>query len=287
MKTPLRRIAAGFLILLMLPVFPVSAEETGVTIGGPDSGLINLLLIGQDAREDSRGRSDCIILCSLHPDSGNILFTSFLRDLYVPIPGHRDNRLNAAYALGGADLLKQTLETNFSIHIDGCIEADFSGFSKLIDTLGGVSLQLRQDEADAINEETGGSLREGLQQLDGEETLCYSRLRHLDQDGDLSRTNRQRKILAALLEQYQNADLLTVLDVTADVMPLLTTDLSTRQFLKLSVRMFPLLNNPRIHSLSVPQEGTYICQTIRGMSVLKADLNQIIQEVNSLVNSFS
>lgn len=275
MKTPLRRLAAGMLILLMLPVFPASAEEAGEIIGGPDSGLINLLLIGQDAREEEDGRSDCMILCSLHPESGTVVFTSFLRDLYVPIPGHRENRLNAAYALGGRALLKETLETNFGLWIDGCIEADFSGFPKLIDALGGVRIRLRQDEADAINAEIPGTLTQGLRQLSGEQALCYSRLRHLDEDGDLSRTQRQRKVLSALLEQYRSADLLTILRVLGDVMPLISTDLSSRQFLKLAAAAFPLLEDPRIHSQCVPQAGTYACQTIRGMAVLTADPEQV------------
>ena len=141
-------------------------------LGGFGSELVNVLLVGQDGREgDETARSDSIILCSYNRSSKKLVMTSFLRDLYLPIPGHGSNRVNAAYAMGGIELLEQTLEDNFSLHIDGGIEVDFSQFSGIIDLLGGVELTLRQDEADYLNRELGASLTEGPQQLSGEEAL--------------------------------------------------------------------------------------------------------------------
>ena len=78
-----------------------------------NDGLVNILLIGQDRREgESRQRSDAMILCSFNPETNKLSMVSFLRDLYVQIPGYEDNRLNAAYAYGGFDLLKETLALN-------------------------------------------------------------------------------------------------------------------------------------------------------------------------------
>ena len=91
-----------------------------------NDGLLNILLIGQDRRPDEgRQRSDCMILCSLNPETKELSMISFLRDLYVQIPGHSDNRLNAAYVYGGFDLIKETLEHNFGVAVDGCLEVDF------------------------------------------------------------------------------------------------------------------------------------------------------------------
>ena len=94
-----------------------------------NDGLLNILLIGQDRRPDEgRQRSDCMILCSLNPETKELSMISFLRDLYVQIPGHSDNRLNAAYVYGGFDLIKETFEYNFGVTVDGCLEVDFDSF---------------------------------------------------------------------------------------------------------------------------------------------------------------
>ena len=118
-----------------------------------DDDLLNILLVGQDRRErEGRQRSDSMILCSINPDTKQISMISFLRDLYVQIPGgYSDNRLNAAYVFGGFPLLMDTLHTNFGVSIDGCFEVDFSGFQSVIDILGGVDIEMTSKEARTIN----------------------------------------------------------------------------------------------------------------------------------------
>lgn len=276
------------LFLLLIPAFPqaeaVSAPPTQI-IGGEDSGLINLLLIGLDGREDNTpARADTIILCSLRPQTKTVTITSFLRDLYVEIPGQEGNRLNSAYAFGGMELLTQTMEDNFHLFIDGCIAVDFSCFSQIIDALGGVTLELRQDEADTINRVTDSDLKEGIQQLTGCEALAYSRIRNLDQDGDFSRTARQRKLLSSLLEEYRNASLLTTLSVVVDTLPLISTDLSKKEILLLAARSYPMLEQPVVVSQRIPEAGTYEYATIRKMEVLTADMDTIRKTLrNSLL----
>lgn len=261
-------------LTLLLSALPCSADEPA--IGGKDSGLVNLLLIGQDQRhEGETARSDSIILCTLQPDTGKVVITSFLRDLYVPIPGYEDNRLNAAYALGGRELLQKTMEENFGVAIDGCIEVDFSRFAGIIDLLGGVTLELRLDEAEAVNKQISGCLTEGNQLLSGEQALAYARIRHLDADGDFSRTDRQRKLLFSLLQQWKDASLLSILSVIADILPMISTDLSSREILLLAAKLFPLLDHPEITSQSIPAPGTYDCCTVRGMAVLTADMEEV------------
>ena len=273
-------------LALLLSALPCSAAETEV-IGGDGSGIINLLLIGQDRREaDDTARSDSIILCTFQPEKKQVVITSFLRDLYVPIPGYADNRLNAAYALGGMDLLKQTLEENFGLYIDGCIEVDFSRFAGIIDLLGGVTLELRQDEADVINQSVPGELTEGQVLLNGEQALAYSRIRKLDADGDFSRTDRQRKLLSALLDTWRDADLLSILSVIADILPLIDTDLSRREILLLAAKLFPLLEAPRIVSQQIPAKEEFTYSNIRDMEVLIADLDQARQFLRESLTVF-
>lgn len=239
-----------------------------------DQDVLNLLLIGQDSRENhSVSRADSILLCSFRKTDGTLTLTSFLRDLYLPIPGHGSDRINAAYAYGGAPLLRQTLTENFGIPLDGCIEVDFSQFAQIIDTLGGVTLQLRQDEAEVINRETGSSLSEGLQQLNGKETLVYSRIRKLDSDGDFSRTDRQRKVVSAIVGAYRNAGLATLMKLLKQVLPMISTDMSESRLLLLALEVFPILPELSLTSQSIPAPGTYTDKTINGMAVLLPDMD--------------
>lgn len=235
--------------------------------------LVHILLIGQDRLPDEeRARSDSMILCDFDPKNGTITMTSFLRDLYVPIPGHGSNRLNAAYALGGMSLLEQTLEENFGVTIDGCVEVDFQGFPQLVDLLGGVEIQLRSDEAQAINGSLGCALGEGPQVLNGQQALAYARLRKLDADGDFSRTQRQRTLLTNLLESCREMDPLSALMLLENALPLLTTDLTGPQLLKTGLSLVPMLKNVQVVTRHVPADGTYESRSIDGMSVLVPDL---------------
>ena len=240
----------------------------------------NILLIGQDSREgETTARADTILLCSFYADNRKVLMTSFLRDLYVPIPGQMSNRLNAAYAHGGMSLLRQTLQENFGISIDGCVEVDFSHFPEVLDILGGVTIDLRQDEADVINKIIPGRLTEGKQHLSGEQALAYTRIRNLDSDGDFSRTNRQRKVISALLGSYKGASLFTILSVIPEILPMLSTDLEQSQIISTIIRLLPMLSESTITSQQIPAKDKCTYSTIRGMSVLTADLEEIRSEL--------
>ena len=242
-------------------------------IGGTGSGIVNILLIGQDRREgEETARSDSMILCTYHRKTGNVTMTSFLRDLYVPIPGHHSNRINAAYSKGGAALLDDTLRENFSLHIDGNIEVDFSQFAQIIDLLGGVELELREDEAAEINKETGSELAAGTQVLNGEQALTYARIRKLDADGDFSRTSRQRKVMNALVSRYRNMQWKELLPLMDQLLPLISTDMNYGKLVLLAMEILPKLSGAQITNQRIPADGTFTDERIDGMAVLSADL---------------
>ena len=258
----------------------VPQESAPETVASPTAAAeslldtrVHILLIGQDRLPgEDRARSDSMILCEFDPKGGTITMTSFLRDLYIPIPGHGSNRLNAAYALGGMALLEKTLEENFGVTVDGCVEVDFQGFPQLVDLLGGVEIPLRQDEAQAINGTLGCALEEGSQTLTGQQALAYTRLRKLDSDGDFSRTQRQRTLLTNLLEGCREMDPISALMLLEKALPLLTTDLTGPQLVKTGLALMPMLKNARVVTRHVPADGTYESKTIDGMSVLVPDL---------------
>ena len=248
------------------------------------TNIVNILLIGQDARPgETNSRSDSMIMVTFNKEQKTITMTSFLRDLYVSIPGYHDNRINAAYAMGGMALLKQTIRENFDLDVDGCIEVDFQNFAQIIDLLGGVTLTLRQDEADYINHETEGTLSEGSQTLNGPQALTYARIRSLDLDGDFSRTDRQRKVMAALMESYRKARLSALLPLIREILPMLSTDLSAGQILMLALETAPKLSDATLVSQCIPAPGTYRDQTIDGMSVLVADMDAARQLLSETV----
>ena len=244
-----------------------------------------LLLIGQDSRDPSqRERSDAMILCFFQSGSPKLKFVSFMRDLYVRIPGHPDGRLNTAYALGGMPLLKDTFRDNFGVTVDGCIEVDFERFVRLVDLMEGVSMELREDEAAVISEICGTSLSEGLQQLSGEQALAYVRIRNLDPDSDFSRTLRQRKLLHAIVERCRSVSPLKLLKLSGNALPLLSTDLSKSQLLAVTSDLLPLLNRLETESLRIPADGTFQEKTVDGMAVLVADESQTREYLHSILS---
>lgn len=249
----------------------VTWNHNGQLIGNSDS-VVNILLIGQDRRPgESRARSDSMILVSFNKDTNKITLASFLRDNYVQIPGgYQDNRLNTAYAIGGMSLLDETLTHNFGVTIDGNVEVDFSGFSSIIDILGGVDIELTESEAWHLNSGTNWGLRAGANHLNGEQALSYSRIRKLD--SDFGRTSRQRNVLNSLIDAFKDIDLGTALDLADEIFPLLTTDLSNMDMIGYITDFLPMLSKAEVVNLHIPGDGDYYNATIRGMMVLVPDL---------------
>ena len=265
----------------------ISFDSHNTQIGGRGSPIVNILLIGQDRREgESRARSDSMILCTFNKQTKQLIMTSFLRDLYVEIPGYHSNRINAAYAAGGMSLLDKTLEKNFGVYIDGNVEVDFNQFADIVNLLGGVEIELRQDEADFINEETGSTLSQGVHTLQGDQALAYTRIRKLDADGDFSRTNRQRKVISALLDSYKGSNLTTVLSLVTKILPMITTDLTRKEIVGYAQEFLPMLASAEIVTQRIPADDCYKMAMIDGMSVLVPDINKNVQIlVDSLTES--
>ena len=118
-----------------------------------NKNVINILLVGSDhgAIKGDHGRSDSIMIATVNFKTKELKLTSLMRDMYVEIPGHGHNKLNAAYAFGGVELLYQTIAKNFGIKIDKYCVVDFSTFEKVINKVGGVEISLEEKEAKYLN----------------------------------------------------------------------------------------------------------------------------------------
>lgn len=239
---------------------------------GVEKDVINILLIGQDRREgQGRQRSDAMILCTVNVKTKTLTMTSFLRDLYVQIPGYQDNRLNATYAFGGMPLLNKALEVNFGVHVDGNIEVDFGSFEKVIDMVGGVDINLTAAEAAHLNKRNKSwGLTEGMNHLDGKKALAYSRIRYID--SDFGRTNRQRTVLTALVNQSRDLSYDRLMELVETAIGLITTDMSNLDIVRTAASLIPLLKDLKIQTQHIPAAGTYKSAMIRGMAVLVPDL---------------
>lgn len=229
----------------------VELGEAGVEIGTEEE-IVNILLIGADYQETDTPRSDTTILVTFNKKTKTLTMTSFMRDLYVKIPGYSKNKLNAAYSLGGMNLLQETLNQNFGVHVDGIVEVDFKQFEKIIDLLGGIDLELTYQEASWINMKCGSSLEAGMQHLTGEEAMWYSRNRTSNGGGDYNRTNRQRIVLNTLIDTYKSANLTTIVGMLDKILPMVTTNMTKQQIVDYVMELFPLLMEAEIVSQRIP-----------------------------------
>lgn len=259
--------------------------ETAPVMEETSDKVVTILLLGVDRRKNEPARTDSIILCTLNKTQNTISLTSLLRDMYVRIPGYKSNRINVPYVLGGTALLRETLEHNFGIEVDGCVEVDFAHFEDLIDLLGGIEIELTSAEANYITKESGTRVKKGTQLLTGEQALWYSRFRGTAA-GDLDRSNRHRIVLSTLLREYKNKSMTELLGLLDDILPMVTTDLTQDEVLGYFADFFPMLASAKIVSYRIPVEGAYQGAKIDGMSVLVPDIAKNAEELHKILSEF-
>ena len=229
--------------------------------------LINIMLVGQDRRpgETYLTRSDAMILCTFNTKDKTITMTSFMRDLYVAIPGHNPNKMNAAYQFGGMKLLRETMLENFGVYVDAFVEVDFSGFEKVIEVLGGVDIKLTQEEADHLNVLNGWNLTAGVNRLNGTQALAYSRIRYIGMD--FARTERQRNVINSVLNGCKSMSLGQANEMLTKILPLVTTDMTNDQIFGYAMKLFPLLTGS-MESQRIPIDGSYTLEWVGALDVV-------------------
>lgn len=246
----------------------------------------NVLLIGTDSRDLSqeRGRSDSMILASINKKTRELTLTSFLRDSYVYIGDEYGyGKLNAAYSYGGAGLLMDTIESNYGVRIDDYILISFAACANVIDAVGGVKLDLTDEEADAVNEILISEVNElmgddrnddlldcgGKQKLDGKQALSYSRIRYVG-NADFERASRQRTVMTQVLKKAAvNPVAMARIFVTA--LPELSTNLSVGKSYGYTLRAPFLLIGYQLKTQQIPADDTFYGDDVDGESVLRVD----------------
>ena len=281
----------------------------------PDN-VVNILLIGIDSRSESLDESnqhgDVQIIVAINKDTGEIKLTSILRDLYVTIPGYKSkNRINVAYQRGGGELAMRTINHNFEMNIEHYVVINFFGLASIIDSLGGLDIELTKQEAGAINayikkhppvydnqdddyERVPLEKKNGVQHLDGIQAVMYARLRSID--NDFARSARQRNLLELLLKKVTQGgmDFNKLFGLLETCLPYAKTNMSLSDLgnLAMVVLQSGLLDRvnsgaPLLEQNRIPMDGTWkYDETSSGASVVAFRTSKRLQENIEALHEF-
>ncbi|MGD9551914.1 MAG: LCP family protein [Candidatus Caldatribacteriota bacterium] len=241
---------------------------------------LNILAVGTDSLE-ARGRADSILVLSVSPKTKDTILFSIPRDLRVMIPERGMDKINHAFAYGGVDLLKKTVEDliGLPIHYYGVV--DFEGFKYVIDALGGIDIYV---EKDMYYIDRAGSvkinLHKGQQVLDGEKALEYVRFRS-DSLGDLGRIQRQQKLINAVIDKILNVDNLTKIpNIVSSLPDYINTNMGSSDIISLA-RLMKDIDREKIWIETIKGEPQYI----GGVSYLVVDTQEVKDRVNYLIEN--
>ena len=214
--TRVQKLSDPFAASDALPAVPPTSTGPVAPSPSPVAGVAqNILLLGSDTRgtfgndiaDVTAQRSDTIMLVHVPADRQNVFVMSIMRDSWLNIPGHGDAKVNAALSLGGVPLAVQTVEGLLGIHVDHVAVIDFAGLQGVTDALGGISLW--NDIGFVSSKIPGHYFAQGLQNLNGEETLAYVRERYAFNDGDFQRVRNQQLVIKGMMKAVSNADTIT------------------------------------------------------------------------------
>ena len=233
----------------------------------------NILLLGVDGSVDESSRSDSMILVSVDFAHMKIKLSSFLRDSWVEIPSKgKKAKLNSACSSGGPQLVADTIEYNFGVDIDHYVMVDFNMFTQIVDSLGGVDVEVTSKEAKFINKTTRHTVESGESvHLNGAEALVYCRIRKLD--SDYMRTYRQRKVITALIGQARDAGISALVETMGNVFPLIQTDMSPAEITALVYKAGIGILAFDIEQTRVPIDEHMEAKTVNGQWVEIVDID--------------
>lgn len=254
-----------FLLVIVLGIgyFLVLANKTQRDNSGDDSivtndidnadleGYRNIALFGVDSRENTLEKSthtDTIIVASINRKTKDIKLASIYRDTYVEIPDNGFNKINAAYFKGGYPLALNTINTNFDLDVKEFVTVNFNAIVKVIDLLGGITLDITDAELKYVNGYTKelnqingtdvGKLKSsGTQLVNGTHATAYARIRYT-KGGDFKRTERQRIVVQKIFDKAKKADLATVNAIINEIFPQIYTNLNNMDMLSLAKDIF-------------------------------------------------
>lgn len=241
----------------------------------------NIALFGVDSTDGGNGRSDSTMILTIDREHKKLKITSLMRDSYVSIDGHGNDKLNHAYAFGGPELAIRTINQNFGLNIKDFATVNFSSLPKIIDTLGGVDIDIDSEELKYINDyindlnrlnktNVSSITKTGLQKLNGTQAMAYCRIRYTT-GGDYKRTERHREVLEKLFEGIKEVSVAKYPTILNDLMPMVKTSLSTSEILGLGTNMVNMGKN--LEQDRFPKDSDGKESMINGVYYLQFDKN--------------
>lgn len=300
LPTPLPEPTAIGLVATALPALDDRAPSPTATSQPEYADALNILLLGTDARPGEQiSRTDAIILVHLNPRLNRVSMLSVPRDLTVEVPGFGSNKVNAAYAIGeqqlgagyGPSLAKATISRLVGVPVHNAVVVNFDGFRQIVDTLGGISIDVPQSIDDPYFpvDEYAGDVRtmpvkfaSGPQIMDGRTALTYARTRHAD--NDFGRNQRQQQVLMAIFDAIRAKGLLSQLtsidDYTSALRDAIRTDLSRSQLLWLA-QVGSQLDVSVIQRYAINSRMIIVLDEYENFSADPAAVRQIVDEMTA------
>ncbi len=247
------------------------------------SKQINILLLGTDARPRSTNfRTDTIILLTLNPELGKVNLTSFPRDLYVTLPGWGTNRINTAWTFGGYKMLSNTFKHNFGIKPDYYVLVNFSAFKFIVDTLGGLDVNVGQPLSD-YRAGYWTNIPKGMVHMDADTVLWYVRSRKTS--NDFARNKRQQEVLQAIFEKMLSMDAIRRAPEFYEIFKdNVTTDLSWQEMFAWLPLAAKMAEEPNIKQYFVGSKQVYDWITPEGAMVLLPNQQAVMQVIRKSQN---
>jgi LCP family protein required for cell wall assembly len=222
-----------------------------------EKGPMNLLVVGTDSREpDGEGRTDTIMLAHVTKERDHVYLSSIARDTWVPIPGHGEAKINAAYPFGGAPLLVETVQQYTGVTIDHFVMIDFAGFESVVDSLGGVDMTVEQTFKSI--HAPYRTFTKGAQHFTGAEALDYVRQRKQFADGDFTRQKHQQQLISAVIDRATSTGILTDPGALNGFLQSTTSAITVDRDFDLTKTAFALrdLRSSAMTYLTSPNKGT-------------------------------
>ena len=270
---------------------PLDENDLGITTSD-FSSVRNIALLGIDSRDESgSGRSDAIVILTVDKKHKKLKLTSIARDTYVSIDGHSKDKLTHAYAYGRSQLAVKTLNQNFGLEITDYVTMNFFGLARVIDYIGGVTVDVDEDGMNELNRNIFPEMRSlgvecpdltapGEQLLCGGQAVCYARIRHID--SDVERGNRQKEVLMAMFSKVKSMNPLKLPKVAEMVISECETSLSTSDIMGLGI--WAVLFSPEFEQLSIPNENIPSAgKTIGGVWYYTYDLDTARNEIYDFI----
>lgn len=246
-------------------------EETFEPFKGvdPQFGEINVLLIGSDSRGDE-GRSDALMIAHYNQTTNNVKIVSIMRDTYVDIPDYGMNKINAAFAFGGPELVRKSIKQNFDIDVNYYAIVDFEGFPKIVDLLApnGIEVDIPYEMSYGI----GMTLFPGEQTLHGDQLLAYVRFRH-DRLSDFGRVERQQEVMTKVKEQISFQSLINLPKILGVAEAYIDTNIDNKTILAIGKGLIDGKSNG-VDTLRIPVASSFDNKHVNVGAVLDIDLEK-------------